>query len=228
MRIYIGGDSWGCGEWGMPDPLRNWSGTQVILHRGLEQYLLDDGHSVTNTSGGGDSNMRTYDKILNSKEHDIYIIFQTISLRDNHEWNTILTWKNLIARNKKLQKTFYKRLGSLASNKIYLLGGLEKVDKDEVAKYPNLVTVVESIPEWLTNGDYINREGSLLTDINNLGDNLPKDVELELLDKLIELDNQCKSTVSFNRQYFQPDGFHPNKEGHYRIYQELKLQQIIN
>ena len=47
MKILIAGDSWAMGEWN-PE----WQGPEnQILHKGLEQYLLDDNYDVTNISG---------------------------------------------------------------------------------------------------------------------------------------------------------------------------------
>ena len=228
MKIYIGGDSWGCGEWYYFDPGRGETHiTHNIIHLGLEQFLLDAGHTVTNSSKASGGNVQIYEKILMSEEHDIYIIFQTEFMRDNDEWHTLSTWENIITRNKELQTTFYKNLGSLAPKKIYLLGGMEKIYKDQITQYSNLVTLIESIPEWLTNGDYISTK---LDGLPGLPRNLmlPRDVDLSVLDKLIEFNDYWKDNITMNQQYFQPDGEHPNKSGHYRIYQELKLQQIIN
>ena len=42
--IVIAGDIWGCGCWTLE---------QTVYHRGLEQYLHDDGHNVVNLSGIG-------------------------------------------------------------------------------------------------------------------------------------------------------------------------------
>jgi len=76
MKIIIAGDSWGIGEW--TDGQRT--------HRGLEQYLLDDGHSVINLSRGGMSNMSIIDALEQGlKEHkdaDRVIWFQTDPMRE--------------------------------------------------------------------------------------------------------------------------------------------------
>ncbi|GAG52817.1 unnamed protein product, partial [marine sediment metagenome] len=127
MRIYIGGDSWGQGEWGNPDGPDSYS----VVHRGLEQFLIDDGHTVTNKSRSSKGNGKTYDLLAEADEHDVYIIFQTVSLRDNLEWQSLITWKDFINRNKELKAEFYKKLSSLPM-KIHILGGLEKVHKDEL------------------------------------------------------------------------------------------------
>ena len=230
MRVYIGGDSWGCGEWAVANPFRNWhthrtidwSETYDVQHKGLEQYLIDDGHTVTNTSKPGGGNAQIYEQLAKSEEHDIYVIFQTASIRDNKDWNTLITWNNFIVRNEELQTIFYKNLGSLPQ-KIYLLGGLEKVNKDQVSKYPNLVTLINSIPEWLTNGNYID-EMVISWGKNQYYDNLSKDVDIDVLDKLIENIDYWSSTVAVTEQYFWPDGRHPNRHAHLKIYNILKKE----
>ena len=78
--ILISGDSWGAGAWK----------DGKVYHRGLEQYLHDDGHSVVNLSIGGGSNFHSIERITNflktqnkqvplwhDKEIDSIIVFQT-------------------------------------------------------------------------------------------------------------------------------------------------------
>ena len=88
--ILISGDSWGAGAWK----------DGKIYHRGLEQYLHDDGHSVVNLSIGGGSNFHSIERITNflktqnkqvplwhDKEIDSIIMFQTEWHRDGVEHN---------------------------------------------------------------------------------------------------------------------------------------------
>ena len=78
MKILIGGDSWGCGEWGYTNGIYN------VLHKGVEQYFLDDGHSVKNTSRGRSSNNDSIIRIKNELDEstDYIIWFQSDPLRD--------------------------------------------------------------------------------------------------------------------------------------------------
>lgn len=57
--ILIAGDSWGCGAWDQ-DPV---TGHPVVYHRGLEQYLHNDGHKVINISYPGGSNESTVEQL---------------------------------------------------------------------------------------------------------------------------------------------------------------------
>ena len=94
--------------------------------------------------------------------------------------------------------------------------------------------VLESIPEWLTNSVY--EAGILRAPVTvncirlkrtNIHDHISKDVDLEVLDKLIEAADYWKDTVGTNVRFFQPDGRHPNRRGHRQIYNLLK-QELKN
>jgi hypothetical protein len=51
-KIFISGDSWGCGEWTyFTPPIMS-----TVAHKGLEQYFIDDNYTVFNSSKGGSSN----------------------------------------------------------------------------------------------------------------------------------------------------------------------------
>lgn len=214
MRIYIGGDSWGCGEWGYTKE------TYSVTHKGLEQFLIDDGHTVTNKSRSARGNKKTYDLLVEADEHDVYIIFQTVSLRDNEDWNSLVTWTDFIGRNEELQADFYKKLSSLPM-KIHILGGLEKINKDHIAQYPNLVPVIESIPEVLT--EFKAETLRSYIGIYNFYDLLSHNIDIEVLDKLDDALNYWDDTVS-NTEYFQPDGKHINRHGHRQVYNIVKKE----
>lgn len=224
MKFYIGGDSWGCGEW-------NWDiKGDPNTHRGLEQFLIDDGHTVTNNSISGGGNVQSYDQIAktNPDDYDMFILFQTISIRDNEGWDTLVTWQDFIDRTEELKAEYFKKLGSLP-HKICLMGGLEKVYKEEILQYPNLIPLIESIPETLTDGKYV--AGTLKCPISigevrlnrlNFYDQISKNVDLDVLDDFSDSVDYWNENVSTVARYFQPDGRHPNRTGHRQIYNTLK------
>ena len=229
MRVYIGGDSWGCGEWRHATATMPYTNT----HRGLEQFLLDDGHTVTNNSISGGGNVQTYDQLARTRhtDYDTVILFQTISIRDNGDWDTLLTYKDFLVRNEALKAEHFKKLGELPHAKICMLGGLEKVHKEQIAQYPNLVPLIESIPELLTKGAYtaatlrcpISIGAHRLTRVN-FHDQISKNADIDVLDKMIEASDYWQETVASHIQYFQPDGKHPNRRGHRQIYNIFKQQ----
>ena len=78
MHFLITGDSWSQGEWdGYPIDYH-------VSHRGIEQYLLDDGHTVTNVGQGGYNNYESFDAI-DDKKFDHLIFFYTDPLRQATE-----------------------------------------------------------------------------------------------------------------------------------------------
>jgi len=215
MNVYIGGDSWGCGEW-------YYDGTNNNTHRGLEQYLIDDGHTVINKSLPGSGNLKTHEilSLTDPNTFDVCVLFQTLSLRDNERWDSMLTWRDFVVTNEEIKALFYKRLGTLPF-KIHLIGGLEKVSGIE--RYKNLNALVESVPEWLTGNKY--EAGPLRSPAGlKLYDQVSKHVNHNVLDNLENNVDYWNETVGSNKMYFQPDGRHANKFAHRKIYQVLKKE----
>ena len=76
-KIFIGGDSWGCGEWT----------EQTVSHKGVEQYFINDNYTVFNSSEGGSSNKFSIDRLDKDLRDyyisgDIIIWIQTDPIRD--------------------------------------------------------------------------------------------------------------------------------------------------
>ena len=112
-NILICGDSWGCGEWNVT--------CTEILHTGLEAYLSHDGHSVTNISKGGVSNLDRYNRLsmwferFGSTGIDTVFVFQTEYTRDfkhsvDSDWN-VKVIADLAAQ---WIERFYMRLSELS------------------------------------------------------------------------------------------------------------------
>jgi len=225
LKIYIGGDSWGLGEWA-------WNGrNNVNTHRGLEQYLINAGHTVHNASVSGIGNAGTYAQLVNSiakgREYDRYILFQTCSIRDNNEWDSLIEWKDLTDRNEEIQAAYFKKYSKLPIT-IHMLGGLECVRATNVMGYKNLIPVIESIPEWLTGGAYV--AGTLRSPVSvncvrmtklNFHDQLSKNISIDALDELMASNDYWTDTVSSCKNYFSGCA-HANRAGHEMIYKKLK------
>lgn len=105
MNFLITGDSWSQGEWdGYPDDYR-------VTHQGIQQYLIADGHSVTNVGQGGFDNLQSInaipdlnfdhliffytDPLRQSSEYEIkdFLPFDIINAHKNHIHNSLLTVK---------------------------------------------------------------------------------------------------------------------------------------
>ena len=85
MKFLIIGDSYGLGEWYLPNPTDQ--STQVLVpDTGLDYYLRRLGHSVTNWSVGGDCNFgqlrHAYWTLKENSDFDYIIWFHTDPVRD--------------------------------------------------------------------------------------------------------------------------------------------------
>jgi hypothetical protein len=78
------GDSWGVGEWIVKNGLH-----ESIPNTGLDHYLTQLGHTVTNISAGSASNFgqlrHTYWTLKENSDYDYIIWFHTESMRDIEE-----------------------------------------------------------------------------------------------------------------------------------------------
>ena len=61
-QILLGGDSWACGEWARPEGAPGHVPVEIV-HRGIEQYFIDDGFGVVNTAEGGSSNKSAVERL---------------------------------------------------------------------------------------------------------------------------------------------------------------------
>ena len=208
--VLIAGDSWGCGEWSVEDG----PATRVI-HRGLEQFLIDYGCSVTNLSEGGSTNFTQAQKLvleLNHTKPDVVIWFQTDPMRDLGSLNSDTFPKDLaemiVAQQQRLD-TVYEKLNNLGIP-IHCIGGASKLDETLLVKYSNLKPIIPSIIEmfggthpvcWISSWIQLD--------------------SLKFSDKLLSELDEVAATTFLPREWFYPDGVHPNREAHYRIFEYM-------
>lgn len=235
-QILIAGDSWGCGEW-------NVECTQV-LHPGLEFYLARDGHTVTNISKGGCSNLDSIFRIsswlerFNSQPIDIVFIFQTEYTRDYKHFKDTDNWQ--ISSLQELAdmwiERMYYRLSELAQEhqfKVYIIGGCSdtKFFDDMQKDYPNCNIACQSLTNLLIKNNpyiktpvhswYTSSTEYLIEKIKAITKNTA-----EIVDEL----NRGFERESLLREYpnlFYPDGKHPNRLGHQKLHEFLKTISII-
>lgn len=230
--IVIIGDSWGCGEW---------NGGYVV-HQGLAQYLSDSGHAVINLSQGGGDNLGSITKLrlwlttmVDPSAIDMVISFQTSWTRDL-ELNQIDVGYDRL-KEKYISK-FYYELSDLASKNrfpVYIIGGLSDtlfLDNWK-QEYPGTKILCQSCCNFLlenkTNADLPNYfcevvdKQEILTAIKSKSNNL------ELQHMLDDIDSAWArvSAMQNSPLLFWPDGVHPNRHGHKKLF-DLVVNQIEN
>ena len=215
-KILIVGDSWGCGEWGL-DPH---SKKYTVLHKGLEQYLIDFGCTVTNLSVGGCSNDSIFRTLKEQIQfsYDVIIWFQTDPLRNLRPYleNLEIFKKekdDFILVHDELLDLTYKKFNSL-NTPIYCLGGTTRLDLDLMKKYSNLHPVIPSIAEFF--GDVQVRIWPSSW-VQEFASKYEKIFTESLLNYLY---SECNINLSV--KWFYPDGGHPNRAAHEKIFECLK------
>lgn len=236
-KVFIAGDSWGCGEWS--DSIIN----KTINHEGLCQYLTDAGYTVINSSHGGYSNSDSIRRLLTDisqyyEPQDLILWIQTDSFRDIDPSYTNFS-QHIINENgidqlvKKLLRASYQELDNIGKNlntQIHLIGGMQDIDLQESAEFTNLNVLVTSWTRLLV-GHML--EFDTYFPQHTSGYNLARllDKKLfnnELFFKTIDVLYQIeKNWRMFTEKIFHPDGSHPNRDGHKMLFEfivnELKL-----
>lgn len=233
--IIIAGDSWGCGEW-------NLDNGPVLVHKGLEQYLIDDGYSVVNFSIAGNSNHKILDSLnvitesnlikYLSEPIDLILVFQTEWSRDlkHTECNTCST--NKVGTN--ALACWQNRLSEISCNlqcKIGLIGGhsdtiwLDKFEKE----YPGLFIACQSVTNLILNDNHRVSHPTLnvkLDEIDNIEKHYVKYSTKEQF--LIDCEQALERIDTWieNKHWF-PDCWHPSRFGYKKLYDFLKAQKVI-
>jgi len=226
VNILIAGDSWACGEWSAIDvsPIIY----RMISHKGLEQYLLDAGHTVTNIGVPGAGFAKTFEGLFtHTRSYDAIFVFVTDAFRDIKQeekfWNKEYSpqyYKELFQKN---LRGFVNHLNSIPKSRgpIYLLGSLSKVS-DALVENTKINVAIPSILELI----------------------IPDRTQYEVLFKdhqqTITKHNSKPETINYvHAQHtiwesyeleplMNPDGRHPNRDAHKQIYQNLKENKYIS
>ena len=244
----IVGDSWSQGE---IEHYQNQERSHIVVHRGLIQYLEDAGHTVYNRGGLGWSNIeaywQTYSAFFDNTHNkypppinddiDYIIWFTTDSFRDLEESQYL----ERIKANKSIRKTFietldqcyskFNELSDRIGQKILLIGGWTPVSP-EVEKHKNLVTIIPNVHELLVPESHISTTQACLhlypyvsetakNARNFLTSGEIDSIKQEIVELSMEL-NYAEKVRLTNRSLFFPDNEHPNRHGHYKIFEKLK------
>ena len=237
--IIIAGDSWGCGEVGVPDDTGPFVQFGSVTHTGLEQYLQDDGYTVINLSVGDASNTDVWNQLNNSlntlksvgkvSDVDSIFVFQT-------EWHRCyrrrLPLNSVIDIDyiRRIISGYYYRLSGLALKynvRIGLIGGCSDVLwLDEFEKeYPGVFIACQSIINLCLNNNHRieNPLLDLLPDldiVDNMKANNFKNTEF-LLAQLTETSERTYN-MSQCPQFFAPDFVHANRFAHQKLFDILR------
>lgn len=214
-NILIGGDSWGCGEW-------TWFSEKNyrVSHKGLEQYLLDDGFSVVNSAQSGSSNRKSINRVARQLElgnYDYIIWFQSDPLRDLIPYNTFnslfTSYQQVLERSNELLNANYEQLNQL-NTKVICVGGCSKLDPD-IRNYSNLIPLVGSmieliIPEITAPNIWCNDWLHYIDSNANEG----------FFDRLL-VDKRIQERITAE-PIMNPCGYHPNRDGHRILFDVVK------
>jgi len=218
LKIGIFGDSWGSGEWN--HDINDYR----VLHRGVEQYLVDDGYTVENYSIPAGSNHESYLKIKeNHQAFDHIIWFTSEPSRDFQNWNYFynkekphleLPNRNHDDLDSICKENFQRQLTetqSLCKN-IMFVGGLTGARAQSVV---NFTADVKDLVGYEGEEYYIH-PGCFGEDA------------VEIVRK--KYPNEVKNQENFfnfiihNKKWFWPDGIHPNRHLHKLIYDKIKTE----
>jgi hypothetical protein len=222
-RICIFGDSWCRGEWGWKN------GKFGRLHKGLEQYLKDSDYQVSNFGEGGASNIEQFNRIITEDitNYDVILYFQTDPLRDYRSTKFKGMFES-IEVFRQYQTTarhnHYSRLNSLGL-KIYLLGGCDKIDENDLVEYKNLKCFVPSIIK-LINED-LEHPNIWASDWIEYVDRNCNPELFNLIHEQKMIQDRFYSDEKLYVEYFQPDGKHPNRKAHYKIYEKVLKELLL-
>lgn len=147
--------------------------------------------------------------------------------RSNYE--DIKSYKDVINKNLFYLKQAYEKGHNIAERfgiKIHCIGGLGKLNLELMKPYSSLVPLIESLLEFI----YPNLESPEFTSLNSYW----RQILLEKVDfdsesinyfyKQYELDQLMQTEMC--REYFYPDGTHPNRKAHKVVHNQIK--KILN
>ncbi len=220
--IVVCGDSWGRGCW---------TPQGKLYHKGLEQFLHDDGHKVLNISRPGTDLVTITTRLQNF----------LIDLEDPPLWFTEPVTKIFVLQTEwhrhlstikdkdvepNVIASFYGTLSYIAEKfnvPVNVIGGCsDTIWFDDFGKfYPGVNIVCQSFTNLLINDNH-------RTDEPVYSVKFPKDfiLDYELMIKA-EQGQKREQVWNDNPQWFFPDGIHPNHLAFEVLYAHLKKEKVI-
>lgn len=230
MRILLAGDSWGCGEWKEYNP--KLKDSDAVAHKGLEEYLTQDNHEVKNVSIPGASLNTTHyqlkkTELSDNNPYDATFVIVSDTLRDiklGKLWDKAYTYQDYVdIHNHELLK-FISNVSNLHDRnygQIYLIGGLTKVTSD-LLKDTQLKIAIPSILELIVP----NSKQHDVIFVHHLGAISKHNTNKKAVKRIYAQNNLWN--LYTKEPIMWPDGNHPNREGHFKIYQYLKENKFLS
>ena len=234
--IIITGDSWGAGEWGW-----NIEAPTPIVHGGLSDYFEQDGYNIINLSHPGKGpltylvELNKFLMISRNKIEHIFFIQSCIGrdfttrfderlafmkrLPGNHHliWNHDLNLESNIVG---CYRQVYDKLNFMATYHrkiINVIGGYTDLPPPFI-EFSNLNFL---IPSWASLIDP-SIPKCMLIDIEAF-DYLNKNCKnKQEIIPYIDAATERTSFMKNNKEFFWPDGGHPNRKGHKVLYDTIK------
>ena len=214
MHFLITGDSWSQGEWdGYPDDYR-------VTHHGIQQYLIDDGHTVTNVGRGGYNNNESCAAIP-SIHFDHLIFFYTDPLRQATE-NEIRHKPpfDIILNHKTDLSNHFLQVKQKTNCMITVIGGCAKY----LGETNNIDYSVPSISELVVTNF---QDSEYMTSREWEEHFLKHEKHFNFQQKSQWLTVMTKASEKYsiwgkNKEVFWPDGLHTNRHGALILYNHLK------
>jgi len=214
MHFLITGDSWSQGEWdGYPIDYH-------VSHRGIEQYLLDDRHSVTNVGQGGYHNLESLTAIP-ATQFDHLIFFYTDPLRQATEDQIQYQLPFDIIQSHKLELSRqFAEIKQKTNCKITVIGGCAKYLGETryidycIPSLSELLVANFQDTEYMTSREW---EEHFFKHESQF-DLAQKTQWLTVMTRASEKYNIWKE----NKDMFWPDGLHANRHGARILYQHLR------
>jgi hypothetical protein len=230
--ILILGDSWACGELSLKEDGHS------IVHKGLEQYLIDQGHTVINLGVLGGANSNSISNYLNFTQHADYVFF--FQTEPTREGDTIFI--ELLKQFKSIRTVFdhlinecYININKIAKDKnqtVHLIGGYSVVT-DNASKFSNLNNFISNVSSLIdpdTKFDFYGYFMQFEWFVNivenakkklNFDDYTVGQLKKEYIDMVNE-NTRITLYMSANEDYYFPDGMHTNRNGHRIIFNQVK------
>lgn len=244
-EVGVFGDSWGGGEWALPDYQNILSTNSTnITHKGIEQYFKDLGHTVFNFAKAGGSNTDSITKLetfLEARTNNPIVLFIVTDPLRNYQPNyanfkqKIIDCNGLFELKRLTIDDDLRQLNEIAkkhNQTIFVIGGLGTVPK--IDHLTNLFCVCRSWAEFLIKDQYPD------VDFENFGFWEGWIIDGELINQwltpknLAQLDNplatklvQQLQQLHRNRDVlehplFYPDRAHPNREAHLILFNYIR------
>ena len=243
-HILLAGDSWACGEWGERSSVKISSHRKPtfkkegygVIHPGINKHLKLAGHKVRLVHHFANNHaIDLLEEYLKTRNPTIILFFVTDPLRNTTLADeTSVTKKSFLsiiqhlATRENFEKFHheclhenFQRLNKL-KRKIYLIVGCQRIYKEEIKQYKNLICLTECLAElvcpeynfpnfwdsgWSKNIKWTKQPKSKRKWFDYFYDENAKQWEMYHNNKW--------------RPWFHPDGHHPNRYSHELFYKWL-------